>query len=69
VVCPAAKQPFTFAMGTKLQDNPAVAEAFAATHPRPIVHHTGWPERVDTDFPAAIFTRILTDLRDEFRAK
>lgn len=56
------------AIRAKLEQNPEVARAFAATHPRPIVHDTGRPERSTTTFPAAEFTRILTELRDELLA-
>ncbi len=56
------------AIAAKLQQNPEVALAFAATHPRPIMHDTGRPEPEGTSFPAAIFIRILTDLRQQLVA-
>lgn len=56
------------AIRVKLEQNPEVARAFVATHPRPIIHDTGQPEKSTTAFPATVFTRILTELRDELRA-
>jgi hypothetical protein len=41
------------AIRAKLEENPEVAKAFAATHPRPIVHDTGRPDRENTSFPAS----------------
>lgn len=55
------------AMRAKLEQNPELARAFVATHPRPIIHDTGQPERSTTAFPASAFIRILTELRDELR--
>ena len=49
----------------KLDQNPEIAHAFAATHPRPIIHDTGRAENSATAFPASDFTRILTELREE----
>ena len=56
------------AIRAKLRQNPAIAQAFAATHPRPIVHQTREPERPGTFMPAAALCRILTALRDELLA-
>jgi predicted NAD-dependent protein-ADP-ribosyltransferase YbiA (DUF1768 family) len=52
------------AIAAKLAQNPHIAEAFRATHPRPIVHDTGRPERVGSLFPARVFVWLLTELRD-----
>lgn len=57
------------AIAAKLHQNPEIAEAFRLTHPRPIVHDTGRPERVGAVFPASVFVRILSELRDALRAK
>ena len=56
------------AIRAKLEQNPEIAEAFAATYPRPIVHDTGHAERANTSLPAATFVRMLTELRDELRS-
>ena len=53
---------------TKLAQHPELAQDFADTHPRPIVHDTGRPEAANTAFPASAFTRILTELREEIRS-
>ncbi len=55
------------AIRAKLEAHPAIATAFVATDPRPIVHDCGHPEPEDTVFPASVFVRILTELRDEFK--
>jgi hypothetical protein len=71
--------PFTFgspehhaliqrAIWAKLEQNPEIVGAFVATHPGPIIHDTGWPEHENTSFPAAAFTRILTELRRQLLA-
>jgi predicted NAD-dependent protein-ADP-ribosyltransferase YbiA (DUF1768 family) len=56
------------AIRAKLRTHPAVAQAFAGTHSRAIIHDTGQPERPGTFMPAAAFCRILTALRDELVA-
>jgi predicted NAD-dependent protein-ADP-ribosyltransferase YbiA (DUF1768 family) len=53
------------AIRAKLEQNPELARLFASTHPRPIIHDTGHEEKRNTALPAASFTRILTELRDE----
>lgn len=55
------------AIRAKLEAHPAIATAFVATSPRPIVHDCGHPEPEDTVFPASVFVRILTELREEFK--
>jgi predicted NAD-dependent protein-ADP-ribosyltransferase YbiA (DUF1768 family) len=50
----------------KLAAHPEIARAFVATRPRPIVHDCRHPEPKDAVFPAAVFVRILTELREEF---
>ena len=52
------------AIRAKLAQHPDLARAFAATHPRPIIHVTAKPERPGTFMPAAALCRILTELRD-----
>jgi predicted NAD-dependent protein-ADP-ribosyltransferase YbiA (DUF1768 family) len=56
------------AIRAKLAAHPAIAAAFVATMPRPIEHDCGHPEPDNTVFPAAVFVRILTELRVEFAA-
>lgn len=56
------------AIRAKLAAHPELARRFAATHPRPIVHDTGQPERPGTFLPAAVFCRMLAALRDELVA-
>lgn len=55
------------AIRAKLEAHPAIATAFVATSPRPIVHDCGHPEPEDTVFPASVFVRILMELREEFK--
>lgn len=57
------------AIRAKLKAHPDLARDFAATHPRPIRHDTGQPERPGTFMPAAALVRILTKLRDELVAR
>lgn len=57
------------AIRAKLEAHDGIRADFVATSPRPIVHDCGHPEPVDTVFPASVFTRILTELRDEFSAR
>lgn len=56
------------AIRAKLEAHPEIARAFVATAPRPIVHETGDPDPPDAEFPAPVFCKILTELRDEFSA-
>lgn len=56
------------AIRAKLIQHPEIAQAFLATHPRPIVHDTGWPEPEKTAFPASAFVRILSELRDQLHS-
>jgi predicted NAD-dependent protein-ADP-ribosyltransferase YbiA (DUF1768 family) len=56
------------ALRAKLAAHPEIARAFVATAPRPIVHETGHPDRPDAEFPAPVFCRLLSELRDEFSA-
>lgn len=56
------------AIRAKLAAHPEIARAFVATSPRPIMHDTGRPEPTGTRFPAAVFCRILTELREELAA-
>ena len=54
------------AIAAKLGAHPAIASTFVATLPRPITHDCGHPEPANTVFPAAVFCKILTELRGEF---
>jgi hypothetical protein len=53
------------AIRAKLDAHPEIAARFVATRPRPIVHDCGHPDRPGAVFPAAVFVRILTELREE----
>jgi predicted NAD-dependent protein-ADP-ribosyltransferase YbiA (DUF1768 family) len=53
------------AIRAKLEQNAEIAQAFAATHPRPIIHDTGREDKPGTALPGKDFCRILTELRDE----
>jgi hypothetical protein len=44
------------------------ARRFSPEGDRPIVHETGYPDPPDSGFPAPVFCRILSELRDEFAA-
>ena len=57
------------AIRAKLDAHPDLANAFAATHPRPIIHVTREPERPGTFMPGVALCRILTELRDALVAK
>jgi predicted NAD-dependent protein-ADP-ribosyltransferase YbiA (DUF1768 family) len=54
------------ALRAKLEAHPDIARAFVATASRPIVHETGHPDPPDAEFPAPVFCRLLSELRDEF---
>ena len=56
------------AIRAKLDAHSEIAKAFVATSPRPLVHDCGHPEPENTVFPAKVFVRILTELRDELAA-
>jgi predicted NAD-dependent protein-ADP-ribosyltransferase YbiA (DUF1768 family) len=53
------------AIRAKLDAHPEIAKAFAATRPRPITHDTGRPDHPGARFPAEVFCRVLTELREE----
>ena len=53
------------AIKAKLLAHPNKCAQFVATRPRTIVHDTGFPESRFTQLPAAVFCRILTELREE----
>lgn len=57
------------AIRAKLEAHPELAAAFVATSPRPLTHDCGHPEPEDTVFPASVFVRILTELREEFASR
>jgi len=54
------------ALRAKLAAHLEIARAFVATAPRPIVHETGHPDPPGAEFPAHVFCRLLSELRDEF---
>lgn len=54
------------AIRAKLEQHPGIATAFVATHPRPITHHVGRVSRRPSPFPAEVFCRILSELREAF---
>jgi predicted NAD-dependent protein-ADP-ribosyltransferase YbiA (DUF1768 family) len=54
------------AIRAKLAAHPRIAQAFAATRPRPLVHETGYPDPPGGEFPHYVLCRILTELREEF---
>lgn len=53
------------ALHAKVDQNPEVGEAFADTYPRPIIHDTGHPDKPGVLFPATVFVRLLTEVRQE----
>jgi hypothetical protein len=53
------------ALRASLDQNPAVAEAFRQTHPRPIKHDTGRPEKPGSALPGSTFARLLEEIREE----
>jgi predicted NAD-dependent protein-ADP-ribosyltransferase YbiA (DUF1768 family) len=57
------------AIRAKLEAHPEIARASVSTLPRPIVHETGRPDPVGARFPAAVFCRMLTELREELAGK
>ncbi len=57
------------AIRAKIEQNPAVAKALIESYPRELIHDTGRPDHPKTNFPAAVFVKVLTELRDEFRQK
>ena len=52
------------AIQAKLEQHPAIAREFMATHPRPIIHDLGYPEP-PSNLPAKDFAKILTELRQD----
>jgi predicted NAD-dependent protein-ADP-ribosyltransferase YbiA (DUF1768 family) len=57
------------AIRAKIEQNPALKEAFLATGNRPITHDTGAPERSSTRYPNEVFARTLTEVRTELGAE
>jgi len=57
------------AIKASLVQNPKVKTAFMETHPRPIVHQLGRPERPGSSLPGTKFARILEEIREEFVAE
>jgi hypothetical protein len=54
------------ALRAKLLAHPELADRFVATHPRPLIHETGYSDPPDCEFPKETFCRLLTELREEF---
>ncbi|ACB52598.1 hypothetical protein cce_3250 [Crocosphaera subtropica ATCC 51142] len=56
------------ALRAKFEQNAEAYNQLMATGERKLVHDTGTQESLNTSFPASEFTRILTELREEFRS-
>jgi predicted NAD-dependent protein-ADP-ribosyltransferase YbiA (DUF1768 family) len=56
------------ALRAKFAQNPEAHHQLMATEKRKLIHDTGRKESPFTSLPAIEFTRILTELRDEFRS-
>lgn len=56
------------ALRAKFDQNPELREAFIKTHPRPIIHDTGAPDKVGAHFPREILEGMLTRIRSEYVA-
>lgn len=54
------------AIQAKFEQNPALTKAFMETHPRPIIHDVGHPDKPGTDFPREVLERILTQIREDY---
>jgi predicted NAD-dependent protein-ADP-ribosyltransferase YbiA (DUF1768 family) len=57
------------ALRAKFEQNSEAYNQLKATGDRKLVHDTGRKESPNTSLPASEFTRILTELREEFRSK
>jgi predicted NAD-dependent protein-ADP-ribosyltransferase YbiA (DUF1768 family) len=58
------------AIKASLEQNPEIRDQFLETHPRPLEHKTGRPEKPTTGYPAAEFVKALSEIRAEmFAAK
>src|SRR5262249_27230823 len=55
------------AIRAKLEEHPDLAQRFTETRDRPLIHQLRGPENPNTHLPAAVFTRILSELRLELR--
>lgn len=53
------------AIRESLRQNPELAQQFATTHPRPIIHNTGRRESANTKLPGTVFSRLLMEVRQE----
>ena len=56
------------ALRAKFQQNSEAYDQLMATGDRKLIHDTGRQENPHTSLPASEFTRILTELRDEFHS-
>lgn len=56
------------ALRAKFDQNPELKQAFIDTHPRPIIHDTGHPDKPGAHFPREVFEGMLQKLRDEYVA-
>lgn len=54
------------AIQAKFEQNPALTKRFIETHPRPIIHDVGHPDKPGTDFPREVLERILTQIREDY---
>lgn len=52
------------AIMAKFEQNAELGQALVQSHPRPITHNTGRPESPKTNYPAAVFIKTLTEVRD-----
>jgi predicted NAD-dependent protein-ADP-ribosyltransferase YbiA (DUF1768 family) len=52
------------AIMAKFEQNSDLGQALVESHPRPITHNTGRPESPKTNYPAAVFIKTLSEVRD-----
>lgn len=54
------------AIRAKFEQNPDITKAFVATHPRPIIHDVGFPDKPGTPYPREVLESVLTRIRNEY---
>lgn len=57
------------AIKASLEQNPQIMNEFLDTHPRPLEHKTGRPERPGTALPGSKFADILMEVRQELHTQ
>lgn len=58
------------AVRVRIEQSPGLCQVLISTKGLELVHETGYgPEPAITSLPAAVFCRVLTDLRDELLAR